>query len=416
MEEGYKKKCLFEVTKLQESQNFFTKKIICHGKLTHNNKCISCMIFFNENQKRLEGSKKFELEGILKKNQDNYTFKLKHFKEIAPNPFSFAEESFSLKKKIQNLLRLKTASKQASSFLEGLFCGQVNDMILKHDLRRVGLQHILAVSGFHFSVLSFILFLPLKLLLPPRIATFLLMVILTSYFIFIGNSPSVLRAWLSCMILMGGFLIKRPSFALNRLGFALIICLCNDPLNIKAVGFTLSFAATASILFFFSPAKILLSCLFSKKKFSEALKLPFHKKCFIILSSYLKNALSMMLAVNIITFPLLIYYFGYVPLLSFLYNLFIPFLVTFSMFFLILSLILEIFIPSLADLFYLINSSFTDFYLRSISHIPEKFHVNFYIQSIDASFICIYISLVIFIAILINDLTDSKNSFLEKVL
>jgi predicted membrane metal-binding protein len=134
------------------------------------------------------------------------------------------------------------------------------------------------------------------------------------------------------------------------------------------------------------------------------------------LSSYLKNALSMMLAVNIITFPLLIYYFGYVPLLSFLYNLFIPFLVTFSMFFLILSLILEIFIPSLADLFYLINSSFTDFYLRSISHIPEKFHVNFYIQSIDASFICIYISLVIFIAILINDLTDSKNSFLEKVL
>lgn len=151
------------------------------------------------------------------------------------------------------------AQPAARPYLEALLLGDRSS--IEPDqleiLSRVGLIHLLAVSGLHvmlvaFVVHRFLLSVLARLKLPWRFIEFIrtpvTITILVAYAILTGAPPSAVRA-----AVMGGVLLARSAFArgsdtLNALGFAACILLYARPPQLLNVGFQLSFAALIGIV------------------------------------------------------------------------------------------------------------------------------------------------------------------------
>jgi len=118
-----------------------------------------------------------------------------------------------------------------------------------------GIMHILAVSGLHvgilFSILSFLLK-PLQNHLGSKYAFVgIVLTVLWSYALITGLSPSVMRATLMFSLLNIGQLFQRRNSSFNTLALSAVILLAYEPLMLFQVGFQLSYAAVAGIMYFY---------------------------------------------------------------------------------------------------------------------------------------------------------------------
>ena len=170
----------------------------------------------------------------------------------------------------------------------------------------------------------------LHLFLSKRKTCYILLVIVSLYFLFIGETPSLNRAWAAAVIYLVGYLLKEPVSGLNSLGVALIFSLILDPFALKEIGFQLSYLATFAILAIYPTIEGALQAIFPKR---NSFKISF------ILSAFCRNILAITLAVNLATAPLLLYHFNYFPLPTLFFNLFFPLAITPCMIALILSLL-----------------------------------------------------------------------------
>ncbi|TCD48525.1 ComEC family competence protein [Chlorobium sp. N1] len=139
-------------------------------------------------------------------------------------------------------------------FMAGVLAGQRDGLDADLDLafRRTGTAHILAVSGLHVGLLVLVVNLllhRLRVTAPGRVGVFLLTVlILVVYGSVVGGAPSVKRASLMTVALLGGGVTGRKSFPLNSLAFADLVLLLLDPLELFSVGFQMTNAAVGGIL------------------------------------------------------------------------------------------------------------------------------------------------------------------------
>ena len=78
------------------------------------------------------------------------------------------------------------------------------DRLMQFEFGRFGLQHIMAISGFHFAILAGFFSFGLHLMLNRRVANAFLIALLSTYFVFLGAGPSILRAWMTILITLGG--------------------------------------------------------------------------------------------------------------------------------------------------------------------------------------------------------------------
>jgi len=168
---------------------------------------------------------------------------------------------------------------------------------LKEKLNIAGIRHITAVSGMHIMILSGILmYLGMALGLYRSQAFYFTLFLLILFIIMIGLPPSAVRAGI-----MGGlFLLAqktgRPKAGSRVIVFAASGMLAINPLLLKLdVGFQLSFLAVMGIIYL----------------------MPFFQR-------WLKfRVLSMTLAAQVFTLPILIYNFGYVSKVAPLTNVLI---------------------------------------------------------------------------------------------
>jgi len=114
-------------------------------------------------------------------------------------------------------------------------------------LRRCGLAHLVAVSGFNVSLVALLAgaagaWLPR----PARLAAVACSVAL--YVLAVGPAPSVLRASLMSLLALGGLALRRVPRARQGLALALVACLALAPDLCLDPGFQLSFSATAGLL------------------------------------------------------------------------------------------------------------------------------------------------------------------------
>ncbi len=167
--------------------------------------------------------------------------------------------------------------------------------------RRAGLPHILVVSGLHLSVISAGIYWLLRLLLSHRrIAAMLTMAAVVFFMALIGFTPSVVRAGVMCLVMLGGQLFIRRADGLNSMGISLILLLAVSPYCLLDAGLQLSFGAAGGVL-----------CL--ARTIEERLR-AWHL-------GWLSGGLAVTLAATLPILPLLGYYFGEVSVVSPLANL-----------------------------------------------------------------------------------------------
>lgn len=114
-------------------------------------------------------------------------------------------------------------------------------------LRRASLAHVLAVSGLHVTVLAawaWFLGSPLG----RRGRWWAVVLTLGAYLLVLGPRPSALRATLMAGTALLALRLERPPQALNALACAAVFLVAEDPLILGDLGFRLSVAATAGIL------------------------------------------------------------------------------------------------------------------------------------------------------------------------
>ncbi len=113
---------------------------------------------------------------------------------------------------------------------------------------RLGIAHVLSVSGFHVGLLVSVLAFLFRLLrLPQRLRLVLYAVLLGFYCALCGFSQPVIRASLLVLLALRGRILSRPRSALHLLSAAFTLMLLISPVQLTGLSFQLSFGAMLGI-------------------------------------------------------------------------------------------------------------------------------------------------------------------------
>lgn len=182
-----------------------------------------------------------------------------------------------------------------------------------------GIAHLLAVSGFHVSIIiSFLSFVLDKLKTRKDVKFFIVLAVLGIYAYICDFSVSVIRASVMSILLLFASGRNKEYDRLSALSFACCLILLLNPLDLFSVSFVLSFVAVLSIILIMPPLERLLNKLFYPK---------------------FASTLSLTLATSVGISVFQIYYFHSMPLLSFISNLVTVPLVSVLFIFVILSVV-----------------------------------------------------------------------------
>lgn len=144
----------------------------------------------------------------------------------------------------------KAAGADSGMFLAGMIFGerQEIDGDVKNAVYRVGIGHVLTVSGLHVSVIALAFMYLFGLLRLNKIASFALMNVIMAMVILMANSPvSAIRAAIMMDFILSAGLFRRQNDTLNSLAAAvLLICFVNTYV-IYSGGFWLSVSGTFGI-------------------------------------------------------------------------------------------------------------------------------------------------------------------------
>lgn len=400
---------LFEISSLTLKNQHGTNKWIYKG-LIRSFKSVDGQKFYNvpcslsltekEGFQRPLANRAYAIQGRLKRfpsQHFSFVCDLHHAWLPIPYTLSLAEHRYFWKKKLSGYLANHYQESHVSNFLKGLATGDFTDKTLSFQLARFGLQHIMAISGFHFALVAAIFHFIFKCVTSDRLATYFLLLSLSLYYIFLGCSPSIMRAWISIMVFLIGYLLHRKGSALNSLGLSLIIILLFNPHMSAQIGFQMSFLATAAILLISPLLDERLALIYKTRPLSTMIEMNHLNQwayCVLIL---LRKSIALTLSVLVLTLPLSLFYFSKFPLLSILYNLFFPFLTSVSMTLLIFGLLVHFLSPDLAAFLHSMNSSFTKLLLNFAYNIPRHFDKNLE-SSLSQATLTIFLALILFSA------------------
>ncbi len=196
------------------------------------------------------------------------------------------------------------------SFLKGLLVGDRSEISkeIKTSFINAGVIHVLAVSGLNVAFVIIIFFSLFSILpLSQNWKTLLTILALVAYMFITGATPSIVRATIMGIILLGGRMLERKSDIYNSIGVACIVILLVDARQLFDVGFQLSFLAVISMVYFYPMLYRLFQLLPENLKKSTAV-------------DYTAKLFFASLAAQLGTTPLTIVYFGRVSLIALLAN------------------------------------------------------------------------------------------------
>ncbi|MFH1966474.1 MAG: ComEC/Rec2 family competence protein [Patescibacteria group bacterium] len=257
----------------------------------------------------------FDYQAYLAKDKIYLTIYYPSIKLIEQNQGNwFFGKVFNFKDKLRKVIE-QTLLPPQSSILKAVFLGDRFGLSnqLKEKLNISGTRHIVAISGMHMIIMTqILLFLGLGIGLWRSQVFYFVLILLVLYIIMIGAPASAVRAGIMAGLLLIAQKIGRLRSADRTVIFAATIMLLFNPLLLKSdVGFQLSFAATLSIIY--------LKPIFDKK--TSKWPNPWR----------LKDILTMTLAAQLGTLPILIFHFGRLSLISPIANILIVPILSFIM-------------------------------------------------------------------------------------
>ena len=204
----------------------------------------------------------------------------------------------NLKTYIRNTTRY--LYKKNSDFINSLTLGEKEQLTKEENemFSRTGTSHIIAISGLHTGILCILVSFIIgginrfyKLLI--------LIVVMGLYCLMIGTAPSVVRAISFVIILYIAVFLDRKRDGMSVLSLVGIFLMINNPYIIYNISFQLSFLATLSIIYFYGYINDVINI----------------------------SLISLTLASNILTLPIIYYNFKGIPMISVISNVIIvPFI------------------------------------------------------------------------------------------
>lgn len=219
---------------------------------------------------------------------------------VDPDYSVFHQYLYNLKRRFTKVYQNILPSRNAGT-LSAMMLGEMSllDPEVKELYRQSGISHILAISGLHVSLLGLTLYKVLKRIrLPVFLNVGVSVFFIISYGILTNFSVSTNRAVVMMVILMAAGLIGRTYDLLSAVSLSALIILIQSPLQITNAGFLLSFGAIMGIALM-NP--IISDLLPVKNKLWDGLKSSF--------------------AIQIITLPIILYFFYEFPTYSVIINM-----------------------------------------------------------------------------------------------
>ena len=179
----------------------------------------------------IQGSKTAQVQW-LKGNENPLFKKIKEYRDFVYNKI------------------INTISGDEGAFLSAMICGNKEEMTykLKQQLYHIGIGHIFAVSGTHLIIIiSLIGFLINRLFLSRKIKFCITQLLVWSFVIFAGMSPSVIRAAIMLTVTMSAELFYRKSDCLNSLGLCAVVLSIGNPYIVINPSFALSMMGVFSL-------------------------------------------------------------------------------------------------------------------------------------------------------------------------
>ena len=259
-----------------------------------------------------------------------------YFQGYAPNSFQVAEkENLTLSEKIkqkrlevlQNIDQAKLSEK-SKEFTKGIILADRTEMDREtvEDFSKSGLVHILAISGSHMAIIFWLILLLLKPIFPARFRNFpivISLIFIWLFAIFIDFGSSVIR---SCIMITAYYfyvLLQRKPDLLHAMAISGLAILIFDTNQLFDVGFQLSFIAVFGIFWLNEPI------------------LKYLPKPKNNVQNFFVNVISISIAAQLATLPLVIYYFHQYSLISVIANLVvIPFSEVIIIFALLMTILL----------------------------------------------------------------------------
>ena len=259
---------------------------------------------------------------------------------------------------ILNTIDESKLPKREREFLKGIILADRTEMDAEmvSDFSKSGLVHFLAISGTHLAIIFWLILYLLKPIFPAKfrkIPIVLSLLFIWSFTIFIDYGSSVVRSCLMITAYYSFVLLQRKPDLLHAMAIAGFAILIFDTHQVFDVGFQLSFVAVFGIFWLNTP--ILKNLPRPKNKIQD----------------FLFNVVSMSLAAQIATLPLVIFYFHQYSFLSIVANVII---VPFSEIIIIFSLLMTVLFAFTIEFSWLsfIYEKLVDFLLKSIHFFADQ--------------------------------------------
>ena len=241
----------------------------------------------------------------------------------SPSVFSFAGAAASLRFRLSAAL-LREMGEEAGGYTSALLLG-TRSLIPSEDrasFSRLGVAHVLSVSGFHTGVLVMLLTALFRLLhLRQSVRLVLYALVLLAYCALCGLSAPVVRSSLLLLLAIGGKVLNRPRSGLHLLCASAILMLLWSPVQLTGVSFRLTFCALLGITLI---APFLDSLNPFRRNSGLVFRVSFRRRA----ADRLWSSVSFVLGAELGVLVPVLYDYQKLPLLSLLVNLPVSFFVT----------------------------------------------------------------------------------------
>lgn len=198
-------------------------------------------------------------------------------------------------------------SSKTREFTKGIVLADRTEMDKEmiQDFSKSGLMHILAISGTHMAIIFWLILIMLRPIFPAnfrKLKLVIALLLIWSFAIFIDYGSSVLRSCIMISCYYFYVLLQRKSDLLHSMSLAALLILLYNPNQLYDIGFQLSFIAVFGIYWLNQPIL---------KWFP-----PTRNK----IKNFLFNVVSISIAAQIATLPLVIFYFHQWSFISIIAN------------------------------------------------------------------------------------------------
>ncbi len=278
--------------------------------------------------------KRVKFKGVLEYSFDSYSKGNEAFLTAFVSGVEVNEADNLFDKAISFLrseIRKTAAESNYPALVISLIIGDKTELAngVTDDFSKLGISHLLAISGLHLSivVMSFYLFLT-RIGRSRRITVFLSILLTVFYMSVTGFSISVVRAGQMTIIYLITRLIRRANDSISALFTAGFFIVLGSSWSLFSLSFQLSFLATLGILMFLPPATDVYDRFLHDRRIKRNI---FHKAVeYVIVSLYST------FSATLFTLPIILLVFNEVSVISPIANLFAVF---FAKYFLMLAFV-----------------------------------------------------------------------------